>query len=42
MKRPTLFFEERYGVSIEDFDTVSDINDFIEKREGIKLEVKRK
>lgn len=40
MKQPTLFFEERYNVSIEDFDTTTQIDEFIENREGVDLKNK--
>jgi hypothetical protein len=42
MKHPTLYFENHYGVSIEDFNSISEIDEFIEQREGIKLVIKKR
>ena len=35
----TAIFEQKYGVDIKDFSTTTEINDFIEKKEGKKLEI---
>ena len=35
----TVIFENRYGVSIEQFDTTEQVTSFLEKRLGRKLRV---
>jgi len=37
----TLIFEEKYGVNIEDFSTTTEVDEFIEKKLGRKLRVKK-
>jgi hypothetical protein len=37
----TVYFEEKYGVDITDFKSTVEIDEFLEKRLGRKLEVKR-
>ena len=36
----TVVFEKKYGVKIEDFKDMVEIEKFIEEKEGIKLKVK--
>jgi len=38
MKNKTTIFEEKYGVNIDDFDTTTDVDKFIESKTGRKLE----
>jgi hypothetical protein len=37
----TLFFEKKYNVNIEDFNTTTEIDEFIESKIGHKLKVIR-
>ena len=39
MKNKTVIFEEKYNTNIKNFNTVEDIDKFIEKKEGKKLEI---
>lgn len=38
--RKTIFFEEKYGVDISRFRSISDVDSFVEKELGRKLEVR--
>ena len=38
--RKTIFFEEKYGVEISQFRSISDVDSFVEKKLGRKLEVR--
>jgi hypothetical protein len=42
MRQPTLYFENHYDVSIKGFNSISEIDEFIEQREGIKLVIKKR
>lgn len=37
----TIFFEDKYGVDIKDFKNTEDIDNFLEKKLGRKLRIKR-
>ncbi len=37
----TIFFEEKYGVDIARFRSITDVDSFVEERLGRKLEVKQ-
>ena len=37
----TIFFEDKYGVDINDFKSTIDIDNFMEKKLGRKLQIKR-
>lgn len=39
--KKTIFFEDRFGVNIEDFQTTTEVDRFIEERTGKKLQVVR-
>ena len=35
----TVIFEKKYGVDIKDYPTIKEIDNFIEKKEGKKLQI---
>jgi hypothetical protein len=41
MKTKTLFFENYFNVNIDDFNTTTEINEFIERQTGKKLKVSK-
>jgi len=41
-KRKTLLFERKYNVNIDDFSSTTDIDDFIETKEGTDLRHRKK